>query len=159
MRCWEEIPSAQGGCLRTIATALCLLLPATCWPALGQPEESVASDREHLHGDLRSTVRDRFAVHEISTVEGTTVREYASPAGLVFGVSWQGPFVPDLAALLGSYFPEFEAASRSPVRKRRPVTVRTDRLVVELGGHMRGFRGRAWLPGALPEGVSESDVR
>ncbi len=139
--------------------SISLLLAATSWAALGEPIESVASDKERLHGDLRSTLGDRFSVHEISSVDGTTVREYASPAGLVFGVSWQGPFVPDLAPLLGSYFPEFEAASRSPVRPRRPVTVRTDRLVVEMGGHMRAFHGRAYLPGALPEGVSESDVR
>ena len=139
--------------------SITLLLAAPCWAVLGEPEESVASDREHLHGDLRSTVGDRFSVHEITAADGTTVREYASPAGLVFAVSWQGPFVPDMAQLLGSYFTEFQEAGRSPVRQRRPLAVRTAHLVIEMGGHMRAFHGRVYLPGALPEGVSESDVR
>jgi hypothetical protein len=119
----------------------------------------VASDREHLHGELRSTLGDRFSVHEITSADGTTVREYASPAGLVFAVSWQGPFVPDMAHLLGSYFPEFQEAGRSPARPRRPLAARTEHLVVEMGGHMRAFHGRVYLRGDLPEGVSESDVR
>jgi uncharacterized protein DUF2844 len=139
--------------------SISLLLSAPCWAVLGESEESVASDREHLHGELRSTVQDRFVVHEIGTADGTTVREYTSPAGVVFAVSWQGPFVPDMAQLLGSYFPEFREAGRSPVRRRRPLAVRTEHLVVEMGGHMRAFYGRVYLPGALPEGVSESDVR
>ncbi len=139
--------------------SISLLLTAPCWAVLGEPEESVAFDREHLHGELRSTVQDRFAVHEISTADGTTVREYASPAGLVFAVSWQGPFVPDMAQLLGSYFQEFREAGRSPARQRRPLAVRTEHLGAEMGGHMRAFHGRVYLPGALPEGVSESDVR
>jgi Protein of unknown function (DUF2844) len=139
--------------------SICLVLATPSWAALGERAESVASDQQLLHGELRSTVGERFSVHEISAADGTTVREYASPDGVVFAVSWRGPFVPDLAHLLGSYFPEFQAASRFPVRPRHPVSVRTDRLVVELGGHMRAFHGRAYLPGALPDGVSESDVR
>ncbi len=139
--------------------SISLLLAAPCWAALGESEDSVTSDSEHLRGDLRSTVGNRFSVHEITTADGTTVREYASPAGLVFAVSWQGPFVPDMAQLLGSYFAEFQEAGRSPVRQRRPLAVRTEHLVVEMGGHMRAFHGRVYLPGALPEGVSESDVR
>jgi hypothetical protein len=157
----KTILTTQGGRLRTalaVAT-ISVGLTAPCWAVLGEPVESVASDQERLHGELRSTVGDRFSVHEISAADGTTVREYAAPDGLVFGVSWRGPFVPDLAQLLGPYFPAFQAAARFPVRQRHPVTVRTDGLVVELGGHMRAFYGRAYLPGALPDGVSESDVR
>jgi hypothetical protein len=147
--------------LRTLlaAASMSLLLAAPGWAVLGEPEDTVASDQEHLHGDLRSTVGDRFSLHEITTADGTTVREYASPQGRVFGVSWEGPFVPDLAQLLGSYFAEYQQAGRSPVRQRRPLAVRTEHLVVELGGHMRAFHGRVYLPAALPEGVSESDVR
>ena len=139
--------------------SLLLLLSTPCWAVLGEPEETVASDREHLNGELRSTLAERFAVHEITTTDGTTVREYASPAGMVFAVSWQGPFVPDMARLLGSYFQEFQEAGRSRARARRPLAARTAHLVVEMGGHMRAFQGRVYLPGALPEGVTESDVR
>ncbi len=139
--------------------SISLLLAAPSWAVLGEPEETVASDQEHLHGDLRSTLGDRFSVHEITSADGTTVREYASPQGMVFGVSWEGPVVPDLAQLLGSYFPEYKEAGRSPARQRRPLALRTAHLVVELGGHMRAFRGRVYLPAARPEGVSQADVR
>ena len=139
--------------------SISLVLAAPCWAVLGEPEETVTSDQEHLRGDLRSTLGARFTVHEISASDGTTVREYASPAGIVFGVSWQGPFVPDLAHLLGSYFTEFQEAGRSPARPRRPLALRTAHLAIEMGGHMRAFHGRVYLPASLPEGVSESDVR
>jgi hypothetical protein len=32
-------------------------------------------------------------------------------------------------------------------------------LVVQSGGHMGAFSGRAWLPPALPAGVSGSDIQ
>jgi hypothetical protein len=34
---------------------------------------------------------------------GTTAREYVSPSGQVFAVSWQGQAMPDLGQLLGSW--------------------------------------------------------
>ena len=146
--------------MRTPLAAVSIVMLATpSWAVLGEKAESVASDQQRLHGELRSTVGEGLAVHEITAADGTTVREYASPAGVVFGVSWRGPVVPDLAQLLGSYFPEFQQAAQSPVRRHGPLAVRTGRLVVEMGGHMRAFRGRAYLPGALPDQVSESVVR
>jgi len=138
---------------------LCFLAATPSWAVLGESVDSLASDQQHLRGELRSAVGEGFSVHEISSADGTFVREYASPAGLVFAVSWRGPFVPDLAQLLGSYFQEFQQASQAPVRRRCPLAVRTERLVVELGGHMRAFRGRAYLPGALPNAVSTAVVQ
>ena len=147
--------------MRTLLAALSFSLLATTpsWAGLGESVDSLPSDQERLRGELRSAVGEGFSVHEISAADGTLVREYASPAGVVFAVSWRGPFVPDLAQLLGSYFQEFQKASQTSVRRRGPLAVRTDRLVVEMGGHMRAFRGRAYLPGALPDGVSEATVQ
>jgi hypothetical protein len=144
----------------TLAVAsVCLALATPSWAVLGERAESVVSDQQRLHGELRSQPGEGYSVHEIRAADGTNVREYASPDGVVFGVSWRGPFVPDLARLLGSSFPEFQAAGRFAVRPRRPVRVRTDGLVVELGGHVRAFHGRAYLPRELPEGVSEAAVQ
>lgn len=142
--------------LLTLAAVVLLATPA--WAVLGESVDSLAADQAHLHGTLRSTVRDTFALHEISSLDGTRVREYASPDGYVFAVSWQGPFVPDLRQLLGSYFPEFEQAVQLPVRRRRPLALETDHLVVETGGHVRAFRGRVYLPAAVPDGVSQATL-
>ncbi|MBN3810085.1 DUF2844 domain-containing protein, partial [Paraburkholderia sp. Ac-20347] len=37
--------------------------------------------------------------------------------------------------------------------------VETPSVIVETGGHMRGYVGRAWLPGALPVGITERTLQ
>lgn len=139
---------------------LILLTPAgPSWAALGRPVESVAVDQQRLQGERRSLAGEGFQVEEIASADGTLVREYVAPTGEVFGVSWQGPAVPDLALLLGDYLAEFRGAARSTTRRHRPLVVRTERLVVEMGGHVRALHGRAYLPGSLPDTVSQAVVR
>jgi hypothetical protein len=141
------------------SVSLCLLAATPSWAVLGESVDSVLSDQQRLRGELRSAVGEGFSVHEISSADGTLVREYVSPAGLVFGVSWHGPFVPDLALVLGPYFHEFQQASQTPVRRRGPLALRTESLVIQLGGHMRAFRGRVYLAHALPDALSEAVVQ
>ena len=147
--------------MRTLLTASSILLlsASPTWAVLGQPASSVASDQQRLRGERRSMAGETFSVEEISSADGMVVREYVTPSGQVFGVSWLGPVRPDLKTLLGDYFREFAQASRSSAHGRRPLLVRTDHLVVETGGHVRDFRGRAYLPGLLPESVSHTAVR
>src|SRR5215469_15886800 len=93
----------------TAASALATL-PALA--ALGDNVASVSNDRLHLHAqlkDVKSSVG--FTVHEIQAPSGTLVREYVSPNGTVFAVSWTGPAKPDLQQLLGSYFSQYASAS------------------------------------------------
>jgi hypothetical protein len=144
-----------------IAAASIILLGATpIWAALGKPAASVADDQKRLGGDVHTlTSAAGFAVHEISAADGTVVREYVSPAGEVFGVSWRGATRPNLVDLLGDHYPAFRDAPRPPGHRRGPLVVRTDHLVVEMGGHMRDFHGRAYLPDHLPASVSSDAVR
>jgi len=142
--------------LAVLSVLLLRVVPA--WAVLGESVESVTSDQRHLRGELHSVVRQGYSVQRISSADGTVVKEYISPDGRVFGISWQGPTAPDLAQLLGSHFAEFQT-SRSAVHRRGPVVVRTDQLVVETGGHLRAFHGRAYLPGLLPNNLSEVVVR
>ena len=128
------------------------------WAVLGQPVQSVAADRERLRGELRAVSREGYAVHRIDSPAGMVVKEYISPAGMVFGVSWQGPGMPNLQKLLGCYFTEFQQAAQNRVHRRGPIAVRTDRVVVESGGHMRAFRGRAYVPSLMPPTLSEAVV-
>jgi uncharacterized protein DUF2844 len=141
------------------AASTVLLGAAPLWAALGKPAASVAGDQKRMGGEVRVLSAAGYAVHEISAPGGTVVREYASPTGEVFAVSWRGATRPNLVDLLGDYYPAFRDASRSPARRRGPVVVRTDRLVVEMGGHMRDFHGRAYLPDRLPENVPRDAVR
>lgn len=142
-----------------LAASFFVLSSTPSWAVLGQSAASVASDQQHLGGERRSVAADTFSVEEIRSAAGTVVREYVTPAGQVFAVSWRGPTRPDLRQLLGEHYAAFERASRSAPRGRRPLIVRTGQLVVETGGHVRDLRGRAYLPALLPEGVSQASVR
>ena len=104
-----------------------------------------------------------YTVRATTLVNGTVVREYLATDGVVFGIAWHGPQMPDLTSLLGSYFPQYvsglKAARAARGGGRGPVAVDQSTLVVRSGGHMGGFSGQAWLPHSLPAGVSGSDIQ
>jgi hypothetical protein len=103
-----------------------------------------------------------YTVQQTTLADGTVVREYLTSAGTVFGVAWDGPHLPNLSTLLGTYFPQYVAgvkASHAAGHVRGPGVVEDSGLVVHSGGHMGAFSGQAWLPQALPAGVSASDIQ
>ena len=104
-----------------------------------------------------------YTVRETTLGNGTVVREYLAADGSVFGIAWRGPQMPDLNDLLGSYFPQYVAGVKAGRAARGggrgPVSVEQSGLVVRSGGHMGAFSGQAWLPLALPVGVSGSDIQ
>jgi hypothetical protein len=137
---------------------LFFLQAAPSWAVLGQPVTSVRSDQQRMRGQVRSVARQGYSIQQITAPYGTVVKEFVSPAGMVFAVSWQARTMPNLSKLLGSYFPQFQQASQSRTRRRRAVILRTNQLVVESGGHMRAFHGRAYVPALLPPDVPLSAI-
>jgi uncharacterized protein DUF2844 len=127
--------------------------------SLGGTEATVETDRLAIGATRRTLASGRFTVHELQSPSGTTVREFVSPAGTVFAVAWQGSTLPDLRQLLGAHFDEYVAASATRRTRRSPVFIELPGLVVQSSGHLRAFTGRAYLPGALPPGVSSEEVR
>jgi hypothetical protein len=99
-----------------------------------------------------------YAVHEVTLPSGTIVREYASPAGKVFAVSWQGRDRPDIQQLLGTYYPQFASAARVAHAGHRHLTVRQGDLVVQSNGRMRAFYGRAYAPSLVPANVNIAEL-
>src|ERR1035437_3057014 len=85
---------------------------------------------------------------EMVVSDATTVREYVSSAGIVFGIAWDGYVNPDLTQLLGSFWGEYSSASKNSSRKfgRKHQQISTDNIVVEKWGHMRNLQGRAYVP-------------
>jgi hypothetical protein len=109
-----------------------------------------------------ATSASNYTVRSTTLASGTIVNEYLSAQGVVFGIAWHGPRVPDLASLLGNYFPQYQQglkAQRAARGGRGPVSVQGSGLVVESGGHMGSFAGSAYLPQSLPAGVSASDIQ
>ncbi|TKC81697.1 DUF2844 domain-containing protein [Trinickia terrae] len=89
---------------------------------------------------------------------GTTIREYTTQAGQIVAYTWSGPTMPDLHTLLGARFEAFQTGAASSPSRHAGHVARGD-FIVESGGQMRGYIGRAWLPNALPAGVSIDDLR
>lgn len=142
-----------------IATAaVAILLSASCFAALGGDVNSVLADQAQMKAQRRVTQMSAYSIHEMQSQTGTTVREFVSPEGKVFGVAWQGQTLPNFQQVLGSYYDQF--ASNVPrQRKHGPITVRTPGLVVQSGGHMRALTGRAYVPEMMPSGVKAEEIQ
>ncbi|HEX6821774.1 MAG TPA: DUF2844 domain-containing protein [Candidatus Sulfotelmatobacter sp.] len=143
--------------------AIAVLAAGCSLPAfgvLGEDVSSVQADRVHSNASMRVTAAHNYTIHELRSATGVVVREYASASGKIFAVSWQGPTLPDLQQLLGSYFEEFQKAAQLQSRPgHSPLLIEHPGFVVELGGHMRSFVGRAYLADQMPSEVSKQEIR
>ena len=92
--------------MKTLGRILLILIlgAAPAWAVLGEPESSVSADGQVLRGQIRDEVHEGYRLHQITDASGAIVREYVSPSGKIFGISWQGAFVPNMRQLLGTYF-------------------------------------------------------
>jgi Protein of unknown function (DUF2844) len=144
---------------------LTLLMLVTSLPAvaaLGGDVSTVQTDQVHMQGSLRVIHSDAYDVHQIQSPSGIVVREYVSPAGKIFGIAWQGPWMPDMQQLLGDYFPQYADGAQAQAKERpghRPLQVVQPGFVLQLLGHMRSFTGRAYVPGMVPPGTSPEVIR
>jgi hypothetical protein len=147
---------------RTFLLSMALFLPLLALPAmaaLGGDAASVQKDAAQFKAEIRSTQKQNYAVHEMQTSGGTMVREYVSPDGKVFAVSWQGPFIPDLQQLLGTSYERFIAAGKNRHGVRGPLGINESDLVLVSAGHMRSYTGKAYIPQMLPEGVHADAIQ
>jgi len=128
---------------------------------LGGSIDSIKTDRHVLSAQPgATTVRKAYTVHEIVS-DAVSIREYVSPAGIIFGIAWNGLIHPDLTPLLGSYAGDYQKALTRSTRKpgRRFRQIRTNNIVVEKWGHMRNLQGRAYVPGLIPQGVTTNEIK
>ena len=75
--------------------------------ALGGDAASVVTDTAEIHGVAHATPLQQYEIQEITNDSGMRVREFLNRDGVVFAVSWSGPVVPDLRALLGASFDSY----------------------------------------------------
>lgn len=139
-----------------------LLLPVPLPASLGGDASSVQADQAKMQSTLRTTGGNSYTLHEMQTPAGVAVKEYVSPAGKVFAVTWQGEFHPDLRQLLGAYFDQYVQAVQAQQAQRRghgPVMIQQAGLVVQITGHFRAVRGSAYVPQMMPAGVRAEELR
>ena len=125
--------------------------PSTSAPWLGTRRLALAP----------SVLSGLYSLHESQLPSGTTIQEYATPAGVVFALTWRGPVLPDLSALLGVYFNAFKLGveqARNSGRRGSPVSVQRDGLVMKSKGRMRNIFGYAYAPDLIPKGVNINDL-
>jgi hypothetical protein len=61
---------------------------------------------------------------------------------------------------MGRYFDEFtNAAAKTPHPDHNHLQIQQSDLVVQSSGHMRALSGRAYLPQAIPSGLSLGDIQ
>ena len=150
--------------MKVFLTSLALLLvvfPLRAKATLGGDVSSIETDRARMKGSLEVRHSSVYTVHEIKAANHATVREYISPAGVVFAVAWQSPFVPDMQQLLGAYFEQYSQGVKEQKASyvgRRPLNLEMPGLVVQMSGHMRAYSGRAYIPEQLPQGMKTEDL-
>ena len=146
-------------CHLGLFAALVPLILSPLFASLGDDVSSIRSDQLQLKASVRVLPGSLYSVHEMQTPSGTVIRQFVSPAGTVFAVTWRG-FPPNLKQLLGSHFDEYvQAASRQTASRGRSVRIDNGDLVVDYGGHMRSVFGRAFLRQKIPSGVSGDEIR
>ena len=157
---WPTFYSATMRPFQSLIIVSLLFLAIPSWAALGDNEQSIQRDASRLRGTSRVVQSSAHSVHEIQSSSGYTVREYVSPGGSVFAVSWSGPGGLDLQSLLGTYFEEFrQNVTSRPFPAQRPLLLNLPGLVVEQSGHMRAIRGRAYVPALLPAGIDPNEIQ
>lgn len=136
-------PSCVLGCLLA-----CACWCSAAWAALGQAP---------LPGARQVADSPAYSVRVTDLPSGTVVREYTNMAGRVFAVSWEGPLLPDLAVLLGEHASEYTQAvqqQRAMGQRGGPVQTQNAHVVIVSRGRMGQFKGHAYLPPAVPAGLS-----
>ena len=140
-------------------SALLLAYAGVSHAALGGLPEPFNAEGTTIASSVSTTVSN-YVTRDTTLAAGTHVREYVSGSGVVFAVTWDGPFLPDLKALLGKYFDTMVAESgRMPRAGRSHMAINAPEVVINSGGHMRAFEGSAWIPAGFPTGFTADDVR
>jgi hypothetical protein len=147
--------------LPSLALGIGLLCASPVQAGLGNDAADILLDSAQMHGVVAAQSLPQYEVQVITTDTGMRISEYLNGNGMVFAVAWAGPVQPDLRQLLGSHYADYSqalAALNHP-GSHRSARIDANGLVVELGGHMRAYSGRAYLPALMPAGVAAAELR
>lgn len=166
MKAWPE-PSC---CIeRRIAAALivlgALVVADGAHAVLGGDVSTIATDQARLKAAGRAVAAAVSATvqsHEMTLADGSSIREYVNPAGIVFAVAWSTRFKPKLTPLLGVHSLSYAAAASAASNRagiQRRIVLQRDDLVVHATSHLNAYVGVAYLQSLVPEGVRVDELR
>jgi Protein of unknown function (DUF2844) len=140
--------------------AVLLALPSFAYAALGGTVDSVKQDGVHMKAAVQVAASNpNYTVHALQMPSGTLVREYAGTDGKVFAVAWDGPAMPDLRQVLGDYFDQYSNAAQVNRGGHGHFSLNDSGLIIQSGGRVRDFTGKAYVPKMLPAGVTADEIQ
>jgi len=126
------------------------------WASLGDGEGAIVGDRMRMRALHSVTRGPQYSVHELKAADGSRVREYVTPNGIVFAVSWKTLYKPDFADILGSRYPAFADSLMQAARRggiQRQFRHQGADLIVLSTGHLNVYAGYAYSQSLLPSGL------
>jgi hypothetical protein len=139
------------------------LLLASCsaaaFAALGGAPSTPVPRALSSNAGAAATTPAPFTESTRTLASGTQLHEWVNAAGIVFAISWSGPFLPDLREQLGTHFQALTDAQKQDPGSRSRVRVQQADLVIFSGGRMGAFEGRAWIPSLLPAGFDTANIK
>lgn len=138
-----------------LAVSALLFVGNSAWAALGGNLASVQSDQQAFAATSTLSANAGGTLYTQNLPNGLIIRQYVDAVGNVYAVAWEGPVLPDFQRLLGASYPSYQQAV---LQQQRGVRLQTPTLVIESGGMMRSFVGRAYLPAQLPATLSAPNI-
>ncbi len=149
-----------------VCVLLCSLAAPPAWATLGEGADSIHTHPTRGAGTRRQAAAAQapgVQVHSLTQADGSTVRQYVSPAGLVYAVAWNTHYKPRLSDLLGRHYAAYALAGRRSMQQRPGVLhqarLQEGDLVVESAAHLNAFVGRAYLRALVPAATSTDAIR
>jgi len=144
---------------KSIGNLFCILvlgLPMFAQAELGGNLASIMQEQKTFGSTLTTSPQSNYTIYIQNISPDLVVKEYVSNSGNIFGVAWKGSTLPNFQVLLGSYYSNYLSAQQ---QNPRSVFSQDNNLVIESGGVMGGYIGRAYLPKQLPTGLAPSAIQ
>ncbi len=147
--------------VRMIAVAFLLLPITSAFAVLGEHENSINVDTVRMHAKRTVSSLPLYSISDLTSVDGSRIRQFVSSDGNVFAVSWNTMYKPDFSKLLGNSFPSYVNASHEAALQpgiQRLLRHEGLDVVVMSTSHLNVFSGFAFRRSMLPRGLGLESI-
>jgi hypothetical protein len=144
-----------------LALGLMVMTVSTwCWAELGGNKTEPIKDGLSLQRLQLRMTDDQYSVQELTLESGTVVKEYINASGQVFGVSWHGPFKPDLRLFLGdATLNRLNPSHNHKILDHHHASILSHDLIIMSRGMGRSFSGKALSPLLAPASLGIDQIQ
>jgi hypothetical protein len=146
---------------RLLALVLIAAPAVSAWAGLGEGQASIDTARVRMSARHSVARAQQYAMHELKSADGSRVQQFVAGNGRVFAVRWTTLYKPDLAALMGTSFADYQSAADVAARRggiQRQFHHEGGDLVVQSSGHLQVFSGYAYRRSMLPQGLNPKSI-